>query len=39
MTTFKAEGPTTIAKAAAFTEFGKLFLGKVWEVYAPNFKA
>jgi cholesterol oxidase len=39
MTTFKAEGPTTIAKAAAFTEFGKLFLGKVWDVYAPNFKA
>jgi cholesterol oxidase len=39
MTTFKADGPTALTRAAAFTEFGKLFLGKVWDVYAPDFKA
>jgi cholesterol oxidase len=37
MTTFKADGPTAIVRAEAFAEFGKLFLGNVWEVYAPDF--
>jgi cholesterol oxidase len=39
MTTFKADGPTALTRAAAFIEFGKLFLGKVWDVYAPDLKA
>jgi cholesterol oxidase len=39
MTTFKADGPTALTRASAFTEFGKLFLGKVWDVYAPDFNA
>lgn len=37
MTTFKADGPTAVAKAAAGAQFGKLFLGKLWDVYAPDF--
>jgi cholesterol oxidase len=37
MTTFKADGPTAVAKAAAGAKFGKLLLGNLWDVYAPNF--
>ena len=34
LTTFRVEGPTTEDKAAAFARFGKLFMGKLWDVYA-----
>jgi len=33
MTTFKADGPTAPARAEAFTKFGKLFLGDLWDAY------
>jgi hypothetical protein len=33
MTTFKADGPTALARAKAFTKFGKLFLGNLWDIY------
>jgi hypothetical protein len=36
MTTFKADGPTAMAKAAAGAKFGKLFLGNLWDVYARH---
>jgi cholesterol oxidase len=39
MTTFEADGPTAVARAAAFTKFGKLFLGALWEVYVRDFTA
>jgi cholesterol oxidase len=38
MTTFKADGPTALTRAAAFTEFGKLFMGNLWDVYARDIK-
>jgi hypothetical protein len=38
MTTFDLDGPTPLVKAAAFTKFGKLFLGKVWDAYARDLK-
>jgi len=34
LTTFRVEGPTVADKAAAFARFGRLFLGKLWDVYA-----
>jgi predicted acylesterase/phospholipase RssA len=36
MTTFKVDAPTPIDRAAALTRFGKLFLGKLWDVYAVH---
>jgi cholesterol oxidase len=39
MTTFEADGPTALARASAFTKFGKFFLGSLWDVYAPDFAA
>ena len=35
LTTFRSEGPR---KAQAFTSFGRLFLGELWEVYGPHFR-
>lgn len=34
LTTFRVEGPTASDRAAALTRFGRLFLGKLWDVYA-----
>ncbi len=34
ITTFRAQGPTLADRTAALTRFGKLFLGKLWDVYA-----
>ncbi len=39
LTTFKVEGPTLTDKAAAFTRFGKLFMGSLWDVYARDILA
>ena len=30
------EGPTLSDRASALTSFGKLFMGKLWDVYARN---
>lgn len=34
LTTFRAEGPTFSDRAAAMARFGRLFMGKLWDVYA-----
>ena len=34
LTTFHIEGPTLVDRAAALGRFGRLFLGKLWDVYA-----
>ncbi len=34
LTTFRTEGPKRSDRVAALTRFGKLFLGKLWDVYA-----
>jgi hypothetical protein len=34
LTTFRTEGPTPAERASALTQFGKLFLGDLWDVYA-----
>jgi predicted acylesterase/phospholipase RssA len=36
LTTFRTEGPTLSDSSAALTRFGRLFLGKLWDVYARN---
>jgi predicted patatin/cPLA2 family phospholipase len=36
LTTFRVEGPTFADRAAAFARFGRLFLGKLWDVYARD---
>lgn len=36
LTTFKVVGPTRGAEAHALDQFGTLFLGKLWDVYARN---
>lgn len=36
LTTFRVEGPSVAAKAKGFAEFGKLFMGSLWEVYASK---
>ena len=36
LTTFRAEGPTLSDRTSAMTRFGKLFMGKLWDVYARN---
>lgn len=36
LTTFRVEGPTRADRAAAGGAFGRLFLGKLWDVYARN---
>ena len=36
MTTFRVEGPTFAARMSALTRFGRLFLGKLWDVYGPK---
>jgi len=36
LTTFSTEGPTISDRAAAMARFGRLFMGKLWDVYARN---
>lgn len=36
LTTFRVEGPSVAAKAKGFAEFGKLFMGSLWTVYASK---
>jgi cholesterol oxidase len=36
LTTFRTEGPTISDRAAAMASFGRLFMGKLWDVYARN---
>jgi predicted patatin/cPLA2 family phospholipase len=36
LTTFRAEGPTLADRASAMARFGRLFMGKLWDVYARN---
>jgi predicted patatin/cPLA2 family phospholipase len=36
LTTFRADGPTLSDRASAMSRFGKLFMGKLWDVYARN---
>lgn len=35
--TFRVEAPTPIARLDAVSRFGRLFLGKLWDVYARHF--
>lgn len=39
LTTFRVEGPTLADKTSALARFGKLFLGKLWDVYAREVLA
>lgn len=34
LTTFRADGPSAAARARALADFGRLFLGELWEQYA-----
>jgi hypothetical protein len=34
LTTFRTEGPTLTDRAGALARFGRLFMGKLWDVYA-----
>ncbi len=36
LTTFRAEGPTIPDRVAALARFGRLFMGKLWDVYAKD---
>lgn len=36
LTTFRVEGPTSADRSAALARFGKLFGGKLWDVYASQ---
>jgi predicted patatin/cPLA2 family phospholipase len=36
LTTFRVEGPTLSDKASAMARFGRLFMGKLWDVYASH---
>jgi hypothetical protein len=39
LTTFRTEGPTPSDRASAMSSFGRLFMGKLWDIYAPNVLA
>jgi predicted patatin/cPLA2 family phospholipase len=36
LTTFRVEAPTISDRASALARFGRLFMGKLWDVYARN---
>jgi hypothetical protein len=36
LTTFRTEGPAVADRIAALSKFGRLFLGKLWDVYARD---
>ena len=35
LTTFRVEGPDAAGRWSAFADFGRLFAGPLWEVFAP----
>lgn len=39
LTTFRVHGPSVHARMTALTAFGRLFLGKLWELYASTVSA
>ena len=39
LTTFRAHGPSKAAEAKALADFGRLFVGKLWDLYAPQARA
>ena len=36
LTTFRVQAPTPAERLTALTEFGRLFFGKLWDVYARD---
>jgi hypothetical protein len=36
LTTFRTEGPTLSDRTSAMSRFGRLFMGKLWDVYARD---
>ncbi|MGH9949223.1 MAG: patatin-like phospholipase family protein [Pyrinomonadaceae bacterium] len=36
LTTFRSEGPTLSDRTSAMSRFGRLFMGKLWDVYAKD---
>jgi len=36
LTTFRVDGPSFAARAEGLTRFGRMFLGKLWDVYARH---
>jgi hypothetical protein len=36
LTTFRTVGPTHSDRASAMARFGRLFMGKLWDVYARD---
>lgn len=36
LTTFRTEGPSVSERASGLARFGRLFMGKLWDVYARN---
>ncbi len=36
LTTFRVEGPSPAARAGALADFGRLFLGKLWDLYGDR---
>lgn len=39
LTTFRTHGPSKAAEAKALVSFGRLFAGKLWDLYAPHVGA
>ncbi|MGH9282249.1 MAG: hypothetical protein ACRD0S_04875, partial [Acidimicrobiales bacterium] len=39
LTTFRVEGPSMKQRASAFGAFGRLFLGKLWDLYKGRAEA
>ena len=39
LTTFRTQGPSKAAEAKALADFGRLFVGKLWDLYAPHARA
>jgi len=36
LTTFRATGPTNLARARGLVRFSRLFVGSLWDVYARD---
>ncbi|HEV3401078.1 MAG TPA: GMC family oxidoreductase [Acidimicrobiales bacterium] len=39
LTTFRTQGPSKMAELKALADFGRLFAGKLWDLYAPHARA
>ncbi|HEX2043799.1 MAG TPA: GMC oxidoreductase [Acidimicrobiales bacterium] len=39
LTTFRTQGPSKAAELKALNDFGRLFVGKLWDLYAPHAKS